>query len=243
MWRHGAHYNTPRRVTVLVRQVANAVIAAAQRHVTGKAVFELVAEDTPGAAVSRLRTTAAVASALKKAYFAAKARASAEVPHRPWLIANGALFGRLDAFLGQLHDVGEVAAAATAYGKLEKMVVGGDRGQALCTAMEGLYADYRAALGALEAAPYDLLLEVDAARFAADMAEWRAHARALDRRLAATLRTALDDAPNVYARFKLLDSFDALLERAAVQVRGGGDGGVGVGGYVVFAVAGRVILS
>jgi dynein heavy chain len=187
--------------------------------------------------VSRLRATAAVVSALKKAYFAAKVRASAEVPHRPWRIANGALFGRLDAFLGQLHDVGEMAAAAMAYSKLEKLVVGGDRGQALCTAMEGLHADYRAALGALEAAPYDLLLEVDAARFAADMAEWRAQARALDRRLAATLRTALDDAPNVYARFKLLDSFDALLERAAVQVSGWASGRVGGWSGVCWGVA------
>lgn len=263
VWRHSRHYNTPSRLSVLLQQVANAVIAAARGQLSGRQVLELLAEDgAAGAAVAKLRATTAVCVALKRAFSAAKARAAVECPDRPWrALSSAAVFARLDAFLGRLHHVTELAAAAAQYARLERLVVGGAKGGDLSAAVEHVADGYRAALAAVEVVPYDLL-DIDgstagsgtseaeesssgagggderqpattvvgatdaaaaaraaAARFASDYRQWQERIADLDRRLASVLTGALDGCANVYGRFKLLDAFEGLLERPAIQVR------------------------
>jgi dynein heavy chain, axonemal len=269
VWRHSRHYNTPARLGVLLRQIANAVIASARAQLSGRQVLELLAEDGgAAAAVAKLRATASVCVALKRAFAATKARAGVECPDRPWrALSSAAVFGRLDAFLARLHHVTELAAAAAQYAKLDRLVVGGAKGSDLASAVEHVAAGYRDALAAVEAVPYDLL-DIDggssgggsgdgnaehgdgsggsssagsagderlpaggavgtdpaaaaraaAARFAADYRMWQARVADLDRRLASVLTGALDGCANVYGRFKLLDAFEGLLERPAIQV-------------------------
>lgn len=102
VWKNSKFYNAPARLVVLVREIANAVIAAAQRFVSGKAIFELIAEEQAPAAISKLKTTLRVCGDLKRAYFAYKGTAAAECPDNPWRIQNTALFSRLDGALGLL---------------------------------------------------------------------------------------------------------------------------------------------
>ena len=83
-----------------------------------------------------------------------------------------------------------------------------------------------------KALPYDVM-DVDVRRFDDDFYVFRSTIKSLERRLAAVLTQGFDDTPTIYARFKLLDSFEDLLERpiildelekkqlALVQVRSG----------------------
>lgn len=96
VWKNSKFYNAPARLVVLVREIANAIIAAAQRFVSGKAIFELIAEEQAPAAIAKLKATLRVCGDLKRAYFAYKATAAAECPDNPWRIQNTALFSRLD---------------------------------------------------------------------------------------------------------------------------------------------------
>ncbi len=50
-----------------------------------------------------------------------------------------------------------------------------------------------------------------------DFYAFRNRIKELERRLGAVLTQGFDDAGNIYARFKLLDSFDTLLERPLIQ--------------------------
>lgn len=60
-------------------------------------------------------------------------------------------------------------------------------------------------------------MEVERKAFDDDFYAFRNKIKELERRLGAVLTQAFDDCVNIYARFKLLDSFDTLLERPLIQ--------------------------
>lgn len=49
-----------------------------------------------------------VLGTFKSYYLEYKARSAAQVPSNPWRVQNGALFGRLDAFMARCQDVLEL---------------------------------------------------------------------------------------------------------------------------------------
>lgn len=55
-------------------------------------------------------------------------------------------------------------------------------------------------------------------QFDDDFYEFRCSIKELERRLGAVVSLAFDDCATVYGRFKLLDSFEGLLERPIIQV-------------------------
>lgn len=56
-------------------------------------------------------------------------------------------------------------------------------------------------------------------QFDDDFYEFRCSIKELERRLGAVVSLAFDDCATVYGRFKLLDSFEGLLERPIIQVQ------------------------
>ena len=198
--------------------ICNGVIAAAQRFTSGKALWDLLNEEggTGGlVAISKMKTILRGATELKRVFNAYKAIAGVECPSNPWRVQSDAMFSRLDAFLQRAHDVLEIAAAVVQFGKLEKVVIGGTKGRMLTSVVNSVYADFRAATAALEAAPYDAILDLEgaSARFKIDFSVFRARVQECEQRLAQLLASAFDDCVTLHAKFRLLESFDSLLER------------------------------
>jgi dynein heavy chain len=215
VWKNSKYYNTPARLVVLIRQICNAIIASAGRFLTGKQVFEMIAEENSSTALAKLKALLKVCGDFKRVYFKYKGVAATECPASPWRIQNAALFMRLDGFLERVHDVLEVASVAVQFMKLEKVVIGGSKGRALNVTLEAVNADFKSAMSGLEGLPYDVL-DVEHPEFADDLAGFRGKVKELERRLAAVLTQAFDDSTNLAARFKLLESFDTLLERPQI---------------------------
>ena len=215
IWKHSRFYNTPARLVVVIREICNAVVAKAGQFLTGKQVFELIADEQASAAMGRLRTLLRVCGDFKRIYFRYKQMAAADCPQNPWRIQNNALFVRLDSFLERVHDVLETASVMAQFLKLEKITIGGFKGKQLSATLDGIYADFKATVATLEGVPYDLL-DVEAKAFAGDLATFRGKIKEFDRRLAAVLSQGFEDATTITARFKLLDSFDSLLERPTI---------------------------
>ena len=61
------------------------------------------------------------------------------------------------------------------------------------------------------------MMDVGADQFTNDYYEFRLQIKELERRLASLLIQAFDDSSSAQARFKLLDSFDRLLERTNIE--------------------------
>jgi dynein heavy chain len=215
IWKHSKFYNTPARLVVFIRQVINAIIAASQRFLLGKTVTETLMDEAAASMLPKINTLLRVAGEFKRVYFLYKANAATECPGNPWRISNIALFSRLDAFLERCHDVLEVASVVVTYRQLEKVVIGGLKGKELTDVTDGVYAEFKGALLALDQVPYDIL-DCDVAGFAGDLATFKAKVAVLDRRLATTLVQAFEDAGNLYSRFKLMDIYNSLLERPLV---------------------------
>ena len=216
VWKHSKFYNTPARMVIIMRQLVNNVIAAGQRFLSGRSVLEMIAEENSATALLKLKTLLRVAGEFKRVYFRYKATAAVECPGNTWRISNLALFSRLDAFLERTYAVMDIAVVIVTFTKLEKVVIGGSKGKNLSTIVEGIYGNVKSAVVTLEHTPYDLL-DIEEPAFKEDAEKFKAVVRVLERRLAATLVAAFEDSSTFFARFKLLECFDTLLERPLVQ--------------------------
>ena len=216
IWKNSKHYNTPARLVVLMREVCNSLIAQARRYVSGEQIFSLIEKEEAGQAVEQLKTTLLVCGTFKSTYFDYKATANAECPSNTWRIQNNALFLRLDSFLERCHDILDLTQTIVQFSKLAKIEVGGTKGKTLTTSVQQIHADFQVAVDRFKAVDYDIM-DVAAKKFDDDFYKFRCSIKELERRLGAVVSLAFDDCATVYGRFKLLDSFDGLLERPIIQ--------------------------
>jgi len=216
IWKNSKHYNTPARLVVLMREICNSLIAQATKYVSGNQIFVMIESEEAHLAVTMLKTTLHVCGTFKSTYFDYKATANAECPANPWKIQNNALFMRLDSFLERCHDILDLTQTIVQFSKLAKIEVGGTKGKTLTASIKQIYEDFQNAVTKFKSVPYDIM-DVGAKEFDDDFYEFRCTIKELERRLGAVVSLAFDDCATVYGRFKLLDSFEGLLERPIIQ--------------------------
>jgi dynein heavy chain len=216
IWKNSKHYNTPARLVVLMREICNSLINQACKYVSGEQIFSLIEAEEAHVAVEQLKTTLLVCGTFKSTYFDYKATANAECPANPWRIQNNALFMRLDSFLERCHDILDLTQTIVQFSKLAKIEVGGTKGKTLTTSVQQIHGDFQSAVDKFKGVDYDIM-DVSAKQFDDDFYEFRCSIKELERRLGAVVSLAFDDCATVYGRFKLLDSFEGLLERPIIQ--------------------------
>jgi dynein heavy chain len=216
IWKSSKYYNTPTRLVVLIREICNALITQACKFTSGEQIFALIEEEEAGQAVEQLKLTLQVCGTFKSTYFDYKATANADCPENTWRIQNNALFMRLDSFLERCHDILDLTQTIVQFSKLGKIEIGGTKGKTLTNSVAQIYSDFLGAVSTFEAVNYDIM-DVGAKRFDDDFYEFRCRIKELERRLGSLLTQAFDDAATIYGRFKLLDSFEGLLDRPIIQ--------------------------
>jgi dynein heavy chain len=162
-----------------------------------------------------IKTILQVCGQFKHTYFDYKAKANLECPTNPWRIQNNALFVRLDAFLERCHDILDLTETVVQFSKLGKLEVGGTKGKTLSTSVQQIYADFEGAINAFRSVGYDIM-DLEVKRFDDDFYEFRVTSKELERRLASVLNQGFEDATTIGGKFKLLDSFEGLLERPII---------------------------
>ena len=212
VWKHSQFYNTPARLVVLMREICNDLIRQARSYVNPEQLFEM----EPQEAVDRLLVTLKVCGTFKSVYFDYKSRANNEVPSNPWRLVNTALFPRLDAFLERCHDLLDLCKTIVQFQKLERIEIGGNKGRELSASVGQVYADFNKVLEKFVAVPYDVL-DVEVKQFDDDFYVFRCSIKELERRLGSVLNQGFDDCATVFAAFKLIESFEGLLEREFIQ--------------------------
>eukprot|EP01052_Picozoa_sp_SAG31_P036878 SAG31_NODE_4666_length_3053_cov_1.294177_1_plen_415_part_01 len=208
IWKHSKFYNTPSRVVVLMREICNDLIAQAHKYLEP----ETIMEEEPQDAVNKLKQGIRVCGMLKTIYFGYKARVAQECLDNPWRFQNSALFARLDSFLERCHDMLELCNTVLQFGRLETVEVGGTKGKVLTTSVAQIFEDFKRAVSAFHGIDYDLL-DVDADKFDDDFYVFRVTIKELERRLGSVVAQGFDDSTTVYGCFKVLDSFDVMLQR------------------------------
>jgi len=216
IFKHSNTYNTKLRLSCLIQEICNALVSQGARAVSGELLFRTIEEDNPSEGVQHLKATMNVIHAFKKAFFRYQAKAMRELTEPAWDTQQEILFARLDLFLERCADLSEFLKIVLEFSKLGKIFLGGTKGKALTAALRHIHDDFTKAVESFKQVPYDVM-DINASRFDDDFYRYRCEVKELDRRLAAVLVQGFDDAATLSARFKLLESFEGLLERPIIK--------------------------
>ena len=217
VWKNSKFYNTPARLVVIMRELCNTLIDQACIYVASEPLFENTEE--PEKKVESLKQCLKVCITFKTTYFDYKAKAASECPSNPWRFQNSALFARLDLFLERCHDVLDMMQTIMHFNRLggdRGVEIGGTKGKDLTASVRQTHIDFEQALQVFRNATYDIM-DVECKQFDADFYNFQSQIKELERRLASVITQAFDDSVTVLMRFKLLDSFEGMLEREVVQ--------------------------
>lgn len=216
IWKRSSYFNTATRLVVFLRECCNALVARATQYLDEEnRIFELIESgDDARYAVNMLRDTLRILADFKTVYSKYRDKAAVETAENPWRVQSNAVFARLDAFWERTHDVLELTCTTMQFSHLAKIEVGGTKGKVLTTSIAQIHADFTSAVAAIRR--YDRLLSVGAKEFEDVFYEFRVAVKELERRLASVLTQGFDDARSTAGRFKLLDSFDALVQRPSI---------------------------
>jgi len=212
IWKHSKKYNTTTRMVILIREICNDIIARAEGYLTEKPMLEL----EPQEAVDMLKESLRVCISFKSTFFDYKTRANQECPSRPWLFQHSALFTRMDTFLERCHDVLDLMQTILQFGKLARVEIGGTKGKILTVNVQQIFSDFGQAMIPFKEAEY-VLVSVDTKQFEDDFFSFRLAVQDLERRIASVIMQTMDDSTTVMTCFKLLDSFENLLDRNVIS--------------------------
>lgn len=211
IWKKSKFYNTPPRLVVLIREICNAIITKAKEYMPGPAIFQLISSEETFEACEKLATTIDVCTKFKEAYFEYKAKAE-----NTWKLTTNALFVRLDSFLERCHDILHLTNTIVQFNKLAKIELGGTKGKALTETLQQIFVEFKKTVDQFQTLNYDIM-DIENKQFDDDFYEFRSKIKELERRLASVITQGFDDCDTIHGRFKLLDSFEGLLNRPIIQ--------------------------
>ena len=113
------------------------------------------------------------------------------------------------------HDILDLAQIIMLFSKLSKIEVGGTKGKILTTSVTQIYADFLLAIEGIRSVG-SKILDLNNKEFETAFYEFRNRMKELDRRLGSVLVQGFDDATSVGGRFRLLDTFDNLVNRPII---------------------------
>ncbi|PNW78281.1 hypothetical protein CHLRE_09g403800v5 [Chlamydomonas reinhardtii] len=211
IWKHSKSYNSSTRFVTLMQEICNDLIMQACKYVPGSDLIQM----EPSEAVDKLRMTLRVLGTFKNYYFEYRALSMQDTPENPWKFQNNSLFARLDSFLERCHDMMDLMSTCMQFNRLERVEIGGTKGKVLTNGVKAIHQDFTSAVEKFQQVTYDVM-DVDAKQFDEDFFGFRVVIKELERRLAAIIIQAFDDCTTIGTTFKLLDSFEGLLDREVI---------------------------
>ena len=102
------------------------------------------------------------------------------------------------------------------FSKLPKIEIGGTKGRQLTMTVIEIYNEFINAQNNFLAVEYDIM-DISIRKFDDDFYKFRCRIKELERRLASVLTQGFDDNDTIIGKFKLLESFEGLLNRPIIQ--------------------------
>lgn len=211
IWKHSKYYNTTSKLVVLIREICNAIIDQALKYINGEQIFGCIKGEQPREAHEKLSNTLEVCSKFKEIYFDYKAKAQNE-----WKITTHALFLRLDSFAERCQDIMHLTSTYLQFSKLERIYIGGTKGQALKATLEEIHDQFKKTVNDFMEVEYEIM-DISVREFDDQFFAFRQRIKELERRLASVLTQGFDDTDTINGKFKLLESFEGLLNRPIIQ--------------------------
>ena len=102
------------------------------------------------------------------------------------------------------------------FGKLGKIEIGNTKGKILSESIQTILSEFQEAVDEFKQVGYEIM-DIEQRQFDDDFYKFRCSIKELERRLASILTQGFDDCDTIIGKFKLLDSFEGLLNRPIIQ--------------------------
>lgn len=211
IWTYSQHYNTPSRLVVLIREISNAVIDRCRNFIDGEKIFAFIKNEEPQEAHSKLLVALDTCAKFKESYHEYKGKVRGQ-----WKITQNALFVRLDSFQERCQDVLHLTSTFLQFKRLQKIEIGNTKGRILSATVMQIYEEFKTTVDEFMTVKYDIM-DIEQRSFDDDFFKFRQRIKELERRLASILTQGFDDSDTIIGKFKLLDSFEGLLNRPIIQ--------------------------
>ena len=101
------------------------------------------------------------------------------------------------------------------FNKLQKIEIGNTKGKTLTASVLQIFDEFMKAVEEFMTVGYDVM-NIEKRQFDDDFYKFRCRIKELERRLASILTQGFDDCDTIIGKFKLLDSFEGLLNRPII---------------------------
>lgn len=102
------------------------------------------------------------------------------------------------------------------FNKLNNIEVGNTKGSAMTLAVKQIFTEFQEAQNTFCGLTYNIM-DIEERSFDDDFFKFRQTIKELERRLAALLAQSFEDCDTLIGKFKLLESFEGLLNRPSIQ--------------------------
>ena len=209
VWTHSIYYPTPAHGVMLIREICDDLINISRNYLDPSSIVS----SEPQEATTKLALTMKNLASFRKQYDRCRSvLEKQEDPARRWSFENDVVFDRLQLFADRVSQLQEVMSTIVEFSKLERVEIGGTRGALLSAQVSQVFEDFTHETNAFLSISYDVL-SPEETRFDDDLRRFRVTISDLEARLLSLLTQSFDDCASVDAIFKLLDSFEGLLQR------------------------------
>ncbi|XP_059763861.1 dynein axonemal heavy chain 17 isoform X1 [Balaenoptera ricei] len=218
IWATSEHYNTPSRVLVILQEFCNQLIEMTRTYLSPDEVLKGLQGET----VEVLSGVSLSVNVLKELYRAyefcctnMKLFFKKDKEPVPWEFPSSLAFSRINSFFHRVQTIEDLYKTAIEFLKLEKIELGGVRGNILGSQVTQIYDEVFELVKVFADCKYDPLDPGDSS-FDDDYAEFETKIQDLDRRLATIFCQGFDDCSSIESCAKLLHMYGSLLERPLI---------------------------
>eukprot|EP00741_Cyanophora_paradoxa_P024938 tig00000056_g24072.t1 len=221
IWAVSGFYNTPERVTGLLRKVSNEIIARCCAKISLSDIFD---NDAEGAIVV-LQESIDAGEAWKRQFQKTASLIAKKMPGRKWDLDESSIFAQIDAFVQRCKDLIEVCEGQMQFARKASAApgfrgpmpsFGGTRGPEITKSINDIQIAFEKQINVLKNLTYSIL-DVKATHWHDDYNAFKNAVKDLQVMMTNVISAAFDGVSTVPAGVELLEAFSYLAKRDAIK--------------------------
>uniref|UniRef100_A0A2I3TJ66 Dynein axonemal heavy chain 17 n=1 Tax=Pan troglodytes TaxID=9598 RepID=A0A2I3TJ66_PANTR len=217
IWATSEYYNTPARIIVILQEFCNQIIQMTRTFLSPEEVLKGLQGEIEEV-LSRISLAVNVLKELYQTYDFCCVNMKLFFKDKepvPWEFPSSLAFSRINSFFRRIQTIEELYKTAIEFLKLEKIELGGVRGNLLGSLVTRIYDEVFELVKVFADCKYDPLDPGDS-NFDRDYADFEIKIQDLDRRLATIFCQGFDDCSCIESSAKLLYMCGGLMERPLI---------------------------
>ncbi|KAK9909936.1 hypothetical protein WJX75_009720 [Coccomyxa subellipsoidea] len=213
LWNLSPFFGTPERMTGLLRQFCNQIVAVCTRAIS---VADALSGDVD-AVIRKLQDSTDAAASWQGACRKTALSIASATPGHAWELEPAAVFAQLDIFAQRCRNLMDVCLDRKQFGaEVSLPTFGGTSGAETKKALQDIQVGFAKAAHKLVALQYSPL-DVNDSRWSADFAAYTTALGVLERRFAAAASAVIERAGSLQARMQLIMAFNGMAKRETVK--------------------------